>query len=71
MGSVGLPELVIVAVLALSLFVAAFPAGRICQRLGFSGWFGLLAAIPVLQILFLWFLAFSEWPAIKSTRGNA
>ena len=61
MGAVGLPELVIVAVVALSLFVAAFPAGRICQRLGFSRWFGLLAAVPVLQIFFLWFLTFAEW----------
>jgi hypothetical protein len=40
MGSVGL--------------VVAWPASRICSRLGFSPWLGILAIVPIANVLLLW-----------------
>lgn len=57
-------ELVMLAVVALfMLAIVAYPAGRICSRLGFSPWLGPLALVPVANVLLLWFVAFSRWPS--------
>ncbi len=55
---------VMMAVLAI---VVVVPFWRICTRAGFSGWLGLLAAIPLLNLVLVYFLAFSRWPI--ETRG--
>ena len=69
MGSVGVPELlVIVAILAVSL-VVIWPAGRICRRAGFSSWLGVLVMVPVANVLLLWFVALADWPAATSSRS--
>jgi hypothetical protein len=49
------PELLIVLAIIGSLFVVAFPAARICARLGFPAGLGVLAVVPVANILLLWF----------------
>lgn len=57
-------ELVLLAVVLLfMLAIVAFPASRICSRLGFSPWLGLLALVPVANVLLLFFVAFSRWPS--------
>ena len=38
------------------------PLWRICTRLGFPGWLSLAVFIPLANLLFMYFLAFSEWP---------
>ena len=43
------------------LFVV--PAARICSRVGFSPWLGLLALLPVANLGLLRFVAFAAWPA--------
>ena len=44
--SVGVPEVVLIlAVFSMGL-VLAWPAGRICSRIGFSPWLGILAVVP-------------------------
>ena len=45
--------------------VVVIPAWRICQRTGYPGWMGFLILIPVVNLLFLYFLAFADWPANK------
>jgi hypothetical protein len=52
----------LVAVLYL-LFVAS-PAGRICRRIGFSPYLGILAIVPVANVAFLLYVAFANWPAV-------
>lgn len=61
-----LGELFVVAV-AVSLIIVA-PAAMICRKLGYPAWFGIAAAIPGVNIVFLWFLALSQWP---NDRGGA
>lgn len=46
--------------------VVLIPAWRICAKAGFSGWLGLLAVVPIANIILLYFLAFSQWPLERS-----
>lgn len=47
----------------LALFVYLYPIGRVLRRVGFSPYWSILALIPLGNLLGLWVLAFSEWPA--------
>jgi hypothetical protein len=64
-GSIGVPELVVILLIAVvPLALVAWPAGRICQRIGFSPWLGLVAVIPIANLVLLWFVALANWPAL-------
>lgn len=45
--------------------IAVIPAWRICQRTGYPGFLGVLILIPLVNLAFLYFLAFSDWPSKK------
>lgn len=63
---IGIPEVVVlIAILVMSLAVM-WPAGRICRRLGFSPWLGVLAALPLANLLLLWFVALARWPRAEN-----
>jgi hypothetical protein len=67
-GQIGVPELVVVCAIAAMSLVVVWPAARICRRLGFSPWLGILSVIPIVNLLLLWFIALSEWPsAVRSS----
>jgi len=68
MGSLGFPEL---AVIFGCLVLIIWPTGRICRRIGFSPWLGVLAAVPLVNLFLLWFIAFSQWPKQPSAQGGA
>jgi hypothetical protein len=70
-GSIGTPELLVVATIAVMAFVVIWPAARICRRLGFSRWLGILAVIPLANLLLLWFVALAQWPGSETARGGA
>jgi hypothetical protein len=49
------------------LFVAlviVLPIGKILHRIGFSPLFALLLFIPVINIIFLYAIAFRRWPRV-------
>lgn len=48
--------------------LVVIPAWRICQRTGYPGWLGLLVLIPIANLLFFYFIAFSAWPADKAEK---
>jgi energy-converting hydrogenase Eha subunit B len=50
--------------------VVVIPAWRICQRTGYSGWMGILILIPIVNLVVLYLIAFSDWPADKVRAGN-
>ena len=63
-GRLGLPETLVIPLITVAMvLVVVWPAGRICRRVGFSPWLGLLAAIPIANVLLLWYVAVSPWPA--------
>ncbi len=51
-----------IAVVALMVVVYGIPAMQIVGRVGFASWWGLLAAIPLVNIVALWVFAFRSWP---------
>ena len=55
----GLPALIAMVLLA-AIFVV--PAMKILRRIGMAPGWGLLAAVPFLNIIMLWVLAFMRWP---------
>lgn len=51
--------------------VIIIPFWRICQRVGYSGWWSLLVLFPLLNLGLLYFLAFADWPAsARDRRGR-
>lgn len=46
------------------LFV--WPACRICAKAGFPWYMGLMALVPLLNIVLVLILAFADWPALRS-----
>ena len=58
----GSPEAVILLAVVANLLLVAYPAVRICRRLGFSAGLGLLAVVPIANLVLLWFVAITAWP---------
>ena len=46
------------------------PVWRICQKAGFSGMLALLIFVPLVNIIFLYWLAFTKWPSQKPAGVN-
>jgi hypothetical protein len=51
--------------------LAVVPFWRICKRVGYSPWLSLLTVIPLVNLIFIYYLAFSQWPAEKISPGPA
>ncbi len=50
--------------------IVALPFWRICTKAGYSGWLSLLVLVPVANVVFVYFLGFSEWPALRGDRST-
>jgi hypothetical protein len=68
MGTIGLPELVVVVIIVAISCIVVWPAARICRRVGFPWWLGLLTVVPIANVILLWFVAFAEWPLERVAR---
>jgi hypothetical protein len=53
-------QLVLAVVLAI---LAIIPSVIILRRMGYSGWWAILAAISPINIIGLWVLALIRWPS--------
>lgn len=51
--------------------VVIWPACRIARRLGFSPWLGIVAVIPLANLVLLWVVAYTDWPAVQSRSADA
>ena len=49
--------------------IAIIPFWRICTRVGLSPWLSLLLVVPLANLIFVYFLAFGEWPAWRGRAG--
>jgi hypothetical protein len=43
--------------------IAVVPFWRLCARIGYSPWLSLLILLPLINLIFIYFLAFSGWPS--------
>ena len=44
------------------VLVLVIPIARILGRLGFNPWLAALAVIPIVNLICLWLLAYTDWP---------
>lgn len=44
--------------------VVVIPFWRICSRAGYPGVISLLVLVPLANLVFLYFLAFANWPSL-------
>ncbi len=61
MGSVGPFMILISAALVIVPFWFIFP------KAGYSKWLSLLMVVPLVNVIALYFLAFSQWPGQRNT----
>jgi hypothetical protein len=67
--SIGLPELLVICTVAL-FFV--WPWSKIFSKAGYPGWLSVLMLIPLLNIVLIFWFAFSDWPNLnRNTKINA
>jgi heme/copper-type cytochrome/quinol oxidase subunit 4 len=49
----------------LVVIISIIPFWKICERVGHSPWLSLLMLIPLINIIFIYYIAFGEWPSQK------
>ena len=62
MGSLSGFHFLVIAVVAVVLIV---PFWKIFPRAGWSSWMAIFMAVPFLNIILVWTLAFKKWPDDK------
>jgi hypothetical protein len=66
-----LEMLILVGLVGGGLALTVLPLWRICKKAGFSGYLSLWALVPIANVVLLFFLAFSDWPALEGkTRAS-
>jgi hypothetical protein len=63
------PFVLMLCILPTILTVVA--VARIVQRVGFSGWWALIILVPFANMVALWYLAFTRWPAQRSPSDSS
>ena len=58
--------LVVLFISAFAFILPVIAFWKICSKAGFSGALGLLMLIPLANIILPLYLAFAEWPALRS-----
>ena len=58
------------SVLLLISVVLGFPAWKVFDKAGFPGWYGLVVAVPLVNIGLLYYLAHARWPALPGGDDN-
>ncbi len=46
--------------------VMVIPVAKILRRIGFNQWWAAVAIVPMVNLIFLWVLAFIDWPRDKA-----
>ena len=66
----GMAEFGLVHWVVFAIMVAAilYPIGKILGRIGLSPFWSVLALIPVVNLVALWALAFTDWPTDTDKR---
>lgn len=57
-------------ILVIFSLVMLYPYVRIIQKAGYSGWWFLVALVPILNVVMLWVFALSTWPVERRGRSE-
>ena len=47
--------------------IVVWPFWKITTRVGYPGWLSLLMVVPLVNVAYLYFLAFSTWPSVPDS----
>ena len=47
------------------IVIVVVPFWKITTKAGYSGWLSLLMIVPLVNLAFLYFLAFAKWPSLE------
>lgn len=62
-GTLGASELVVVLLVALlGAGLVVIPACLICRKAGYIPWIGVLALVPLVNLVLFYFIALARWP---------
>jgi hypothetical protein len=61
-------NLVGLIVVTLYVLVLIVPIAKVLRRVGFSGWWSILALVPLAGFIGLWIFAFARWPIDQRPR---
>jgi len=64
--SIGLPELLVLLVVAFLVVVANW---KIFSKAGYPGILSLAMLVPILNVILWLYLAFGEWPVLKELKA--
>jgi len=53
----------LLAIIAISIVLYGIPAMLVVRRVGFAKWWGLLAALPLVNVVAIWVFATCRWPS--------
>jgi hypothetical protein len=69
MGNIGLPEIMVILLVCVvaMIFVLLVPYWKIFGKAGFPPALAFLMFLPLVNIVMLYYLAFSEWPSLRQT----
>ncbi len=59
-----------VIILLVMLCIFVLPFWKICEKMGYPGIICLLLYIPIVGIIFLFYLAFTTWPIEKELNSK-
>ncbi|HKK05288.1 MAG TPA: hypothetical protein VKA50_05500 [Gammaproteobacteria bacterium] len=45
--------------------IIVLPFWKITAKAGYSGWLSLLMIIPLVNLIYIYFLAFASWPSLR------
>ena len=69
MGPVGIPELIMIFMIALLWGVfGVLPFWFICRKAGLSPWLSLIMLVPLGAMVLPFVMAFIEWPALRENK---
>jgi hypothetical protein len=70
--SIGLPEILVILCVGVvfGAVLVILPYWKIFSKAGFPGPMSLLMLIPLVSTIMLFVLAFSDWPALKSSQQS-
>jgi hypothetical protein len=55
-----------ILILLIAALIMIIPFWRIFSKAGYSGWLSILMVLPIINLILLYFLAFANWPILKS-----
>jgi energy-converting hydrogenase Eha subunit B len=66
LGSLGAMEIVLIVIVVVGMaLLVVWPACRVCAKAGYPMALGVLAVVPLANVVLLCFLGFVEWPTDK------